>query len=333
MVHVPGSVSPRLDDRRPRPAFVSRLPMASRWYRHFLPLFPAAVEQFDLDGFDLVISTSHCAVKSSVHPGRARHLCYCFTPMRYAWDQFDVYFGRGRLGVLSALARPALAHLGRWDAATAHRPDRYVAISQYVARRIARYYNRRSAVVYPPVDTAFFRPGEPGSRAYCLVVSALVPYKRLEVAVDACRMAGVPLKVVGSGPELDRLARSAGPHVEFTGWLPDAEVRTLYQQARAVLLPGEEDFGIVPVEAMACGTPVIALAAGGALETVVDMVTGRLVASPEAEAFAHAISGLPALDPAGIAAHAQRFSADRFAAAFLGIAEDVLTAQGADARW
>jgi hypothetical protein len=150
-----------------------------------LPLFPAAVEQFDLDGFDLVISTSHCAVKSALAPGRARHLCYCFTPMRYAWDQFDAYFGPERLGALSDVMRPVMRHLARWDASTAHRPDRYVAISQYVARRIARYYNRRSAVVYPPVDTGFFTPGDAGDRSYGLVVSALVPYKRVDLAIGA----------------------------------------------------------------------------------------------------------------------------------------------------
>ena len=333
MVHVPGSVSQRLEARRPRSAFVSRLPMARQAYRHFLPLFPAAVEQFDLDGFDLVVSTSHCAVKSAVHPGRARHLCYCFTPMRYAWDQFDAYFGPERLGPASRVMRPVMAHLGRWDAQTAHRPDRYVAISQYVARRIARYYNRRSAVVYPPVDTAFFTPGDQGRGDYALVVSALVPYKRVEVAIEACRLAGLPLKVVGTGPDLAALAGRAGSDVTFLGWTSDEDVRALYRQARAVLLPGEEDFGIVPVEAMACGTPVVALAAGGALETVIDGVTGRLVPSPEPAAFAEALAGLPLFDAHVLRAHAERFSSDRFAASFLAAAEDLVTAPEADARW
>jgi glycosyltransferase involved in cell wall biosynthesis len=333
LVHVPGTVSERIEHRRPARAFVSRLPLAAKAYRHFLPLLPTAVEQFDLDGYDLVISTSHCVAKSAVHAGRARHLCYCFTPMRYAWDQFGAYFGPDRLGPLSRAMRPVLAHLGRWDAATSHRPDRYVAISQYVARRIARYYNRRSAVIYPPVDTAFFTPGEPCSRTFALVVSALVPYKRLEVAIDACRLAGWPLKIVGTGPELAALAGRAGGEVAFLGRVSDEDVRALYRQARAVLLPGEEDFGIVPVEAMACGTPVVALAAGGALETVVDGTTGRLVPSPEAAAFADALAGLPAFDAMELRAHAERFSSDRFAAAFLGAAEDLLMAPGTDARW
>jgi glycosyltransferase involved in cell wall biosynthesis len=183
------------------------------------------------------------------------------------------------------------------------------------------------------VDTAFFTPGDPDGRRYCLVVSALVPYKRLDLAIDACRQAGLPLKIVGTGPDLASLRARAGPDVEFLGWAPDEDVRTLYRQARVVLLPGEEDFGIVPVEAMACGTPVLALAAGGALETVIDGTTGRLVPSPDAAAFAEALAGLPAFDEDVLRAHAERFSSDRFATAFLGAAEDLLTASGASARW
>lgn len=333
MVHVRGSVSARIERQTRGRAFVSRLPGAARWYRHFLPLFPTAVEQFDLDDYDLVISTSHCAVKSAVAPGRARHLCYCFTPMRYAWDQFEAYFGAQRLGHLSHLLRPVLARLAAWDASTSHRPDRYVAISQYVARRIRRYYNRRSVVVFPPVDTGFFHPGDEGPRRGCLVVSALVPYKRVEVAIEACRLAGERLAIVGTGPELGHLQAQANGAVEFLGWRTDEEIRTLYRQARAVLLPGEEDFGIVPVEAMACGTPVVALAAGGALETVVDGVTGLLVATPDAGLFAEAIRSLPDLSVDGLRAQAERFGPDRFSAALLGIAADLLTCQGPDARW
>jgi glycosyltransferase involved in cell wall biosynthesis len=253
--------------------------------------------------------------------------------MRYAWDQFDAYFGPARLGVLSRLARPVLGRLAAWDAATAHRPHRYVAISQYVARRIGRYYNRRSTVVFPPVDTRFYCPGPSARRRGCLVVSALVPYKRVEVAIEACQQAGEPLTVVGTGPELDRLRALAGESVEFLGWQSDEDVRALYRGARAVLLPGEEDFGIVPVEAMACGTPVIALAAGGALETVVDGVSGRLVPAPDPAAFADAIRTLPELPPGPIRAHAERFSEDRFVAEFLVIAGEVLTAGEPDPRW
>lgn len=333
LVHVRGSVSARIEARVRGRALVSAVPGAARWYRHLLPTFPLAVEQFDLDGYDLVVSTSHCAAKSCVAPGRARHLCYCFTPMRYAWDQFEAYFGPARLGRLSHLLRPVLRHLAAWDASTAYRPHRYLAISQYVARRIGRYYNRRSAVVFPPVDTAFFTPGDETTRGGCLVVSALVPYKRIEVAVAACQRAGEPLTVVGTGPEAERLRQLAGAGASFLGWRSNEEIRELYRRARAVLLPGEEDFGIVPVEAMACGTPVIALAAGGALETVVDGVTGRLVATAEPEAFAEAIRTLPALPEGPIRSHAEGFSHDRFAEGFVTAASELLRADGPDTRW
>src|SRR4029453_15743286 len=254
-----------------------------RLYRHYLPLFPMAIEQFDLDAYDLVLSTSHCAAKSVVVPGRSRHLCYCLTPMRYAWDQFDAYFGPERIGRAgSALMRPVMAAMARWDRATEGRVHRYLAISQYVARRISLYYNRRSTIVYPPVETTFYTPcPDAPPPAGFLVVSALVPYKRVDLAIAAARRARVPLTVVGDGPERARLEASAGSDVRFLGWCTNEEIRDLYRSTVAALLPGEEDFGIVPLEAQACGRPVIALRCGGALETVIDGETGILVEAGE----------------------------------------------------
>jgi glycosyltransferase involved in cell wall biosynthesis len=335
MIHVPGSVSPAIERHRIHSAFTNRLPTPARFYRHYLPLFPIAAESFDLDGYDLVISTSHCAVKSAIAPARARHLCYCHSPMRYAWDQFDAYFGPARLGRASALARPILGALARWDAATSDRPHRYLANSQYVAERIRRYYNRRSAVLHPPVDTTFFRPDPNPPDAAYLVVSALVPYKRLDVAIHACRMAGRLLRVVGNGPELARLEREAGAGVKFLGSLPDEAVREQYQRARAVILPGVEDFGIVPVEAQACGRPAVALALGGARETVVDGKTGVLVDQATPEAFAEGIARLERLEiePEVVRAHAEQFSRDRFAARFAAHVDDLLTAPEEHSRW
>lgn len=316
MLHVKGSVSPALEHLRPRTSFVQAMPGLARFYRYALPLFPLAVEQFDLRNFDLVVSTSHCATKSVIAPPQVPHVCYCFTPMRYAWDQFDAYFGEARLGFRSRLARIALSRLAAWDLGTADRPNRYVAISQYVANRISRYYNRRSVVVYPPVDTTFYHPDGSAPDPFFLVVSALVPYKRIEVAIDACRQVGVPLKVIGKGPERARLERLAGPGTEFLGPLPDAEVRGWYRRAAAVLLPGEEDFGIVPVEAQACGRPVVALGKGGAVETVIDGVTGVLVEEATAEAFAEGLRAVRrlAIDPRAVRAHAERFARERFQA-------------------
>jgi glycosyltransferase involved in cell wall biosynthesis len=341
LLHVPGAVSGRITDRLLHTSFVQHLPRAARWYRHYLPLFPAAVEAFDLDSFDLVISSSHCAVKSVVAPGRARHLCYCHSPMRYAWDQFDAYFGADRLGPASRLARAALRPLARWDAATSGRPDRYVANSQYVARRIGRYYNRSAAVVAPPVDTVFYTPAAGGPEPYLLVVSALVPYKRLDIAIHAARRAGLPLKIAGEGTDRARLEALAGPEVEFLGRATDENVRELYRGATAVLLPGEEDFGIVPVEAQACGRPVIALARGGALETVVDGETGVLVDSSDPDAWAEAMRRVRdgvatgrAFDPVRIRSHAEQFSRERFLTAMAAEIDALVDAPEAEVtRW
>ena len=330
LVHVRGSVSPAIERLHPHTSFVQHLPFVKRLYRLYLPLFPTAVEQFDFDRFDLIVSTSHCSVKSIVRPGRARHVCYCLTPMRYAWDQFDAYFGPERLGRGGrAVMRHMMAALARWDRDTASRADRYVAISHYVAGRIRRYYNRDATVVYPPVDTEFFSPAPSASSApsitsgsrYALVVSALVPYKRVALAIEACRLAHVPLKIAGDGPERLRLERAAGDRaagspVTFLGRRSDEEVRDLYRGAAVVLLPGEEDFGIVPVEAQACGRPVVALGRGGALETIVANETGFLVDDPSAPAFADAIARAmdhdAPFDTTAIRRHAERFSRERF---------------------
>lgn len=315
LVHVPGSVSPTIEARRIRTSFVQRLPMRARLYRHYLPLFPMAIEGFDLDDADLVVSTSHCAAKSVVPTGRAVHVCYCHSPMRYAWDQFEAYFGRDRIGpVAAAAARPVLAWLARWDRATAGRVTHFVANSQFVAGRIARYYNRPASVLHPPVDTRFFTPASGSSEPYFLVVSALVPYKRLDVALRAATRLGVRLKVVGTGPDLARLQAQAGPLVEFAGALPPEQLREAYRNALALVLPAEEDFGIAPVESMACGRPVVALGRGGATETVVDGVTGLLVDDHTDAAFADTMDRIrrTSFDPDALVRHADRFSTARF---------------------
>ncbi|MFN8057841.1 MAG: glycosyltransferase [Vicinamibacterales bacterium] len=324
MVHVSGSVSAQIERRPIHDSALRYVPGLGRVYRHLLPAFPTIVEQFDLDEYDLVVSTSHCAVKSVVVPGRTLHVSYCFTPMRYAWDQFDAYFGAERLGVFSRFARLALGGLADWDRRTSRRPNRYVAISQYVARRIAMYYNRSAVVVYPPVDTQFYCPADRKVDDYFLIVSALVPYKRVDLAIEACKRLGARLRVIGQGPELARLQRLAGPETSFLGHCPDDEVREQYRAARAVLLPGEEDFGMVPVEAQACGRPVVALGRGGALETVVPGQTGVLVEEPTAEAFADGLRRASelAVDAAVIRAHAEQFSKLAFLERMSGLLAD-----------
>ena len=330
LVHVRGSVSPLIEARPIRTSIIQYLPRPSRLYRHYLPLFPTAIELFDLDDADIIVSTSHCAAKSVVPTGRAVHVCYCHSPMRYAWDQFDAYFGVERVGrVANAVARPVLAWLARWDRVTASRVDRFLANSHYVAGRIDRYYNRQATVLYPPVDTQFFTPDNSPPATYFLVVSALVPYKRLEVAIDAAKRLGAPLKIVGAGPDRERLRARAGQHVEFLGQVDDDTLRDVYRHAQAVLLPGEEDFGIVPVEAMACGRPVIALARGGATETVIDGATGLLVehATPESFADAMAESTRVTWDSTAIRAHAERFSREQFESSLEAILAETLAAE------
>jgi glycosyltransferase involved in cell wall biosynthesis len=338
LVHLPGTTSPVIERRTVTRSIIQWLPFAGQLYRQYLPLFPIAVEQFDLDDYDLVISTSHCAAKSVVVTGRARHLCYCLTPMRYAWDQFDAYFGRDRVGALGhRILRPVLAGLARWDRATEGRVHRYLAISQYVARRIALYYNRESTLVYPPVDTEFYTP-DPAApvqhQPRFLVVSALVPYKRVDLAMMAARQAGVGLTVVGNGPERANLERLAGDGIELLGWLPDEEIRGLYRSTIATILPGEEDFGIVPVEAQACGRPVVALGRGGALDTVIDGETGVLFGDTTVASLAAGLARAAAIawDAPRIRRHAERFSRSRFVTAIQDTVEDTLRAP-AGTRW
>jgi glycosyltransferase involved in cell wall biosynthesis len=314
LVRVPGATDPIIERRRVRTSVIQYLPLAGRLYRHYLPLFPTAIEQFDLDEYDLVLSTSHCAAKSVVVPGHTRHLCYCLTPMRYAWDQFDAYFGPERVGAtMHHVMRPVMAAMARWDRATEARVHRYLAISQYVARRIALYYNRQSSIVYPPVETTFYTP-EPGRRPQgLLVVSALVPYKRVDLAIDAARRAKLPLTIVGDGPEREALQALGGDGIDFRGWCTNDEIRDLYRSSIATILPGEEDFGIVPLEAQACGRPVVALGRGGACETVVQGETGVLV-EPGVEALADGLLQAAAAtwDAVKIRRHAEAFSRARF---------------------
>ena len=336
LFHLRGTVSKAIERRRIITSFVQHLPLADRHYRKYLPLFPAAIERFRFEAYDLVISSSHCVAKSVITPPRVRHLCYCHSPMRYAWDQFDAYFGPARVGPFASrwIYRPILSRLSRWDARTAQRPNRFLSNSQYVAGRIGRYYNRESTIVYPPVDTVFYHPATAPRASHFLVVSALVPYKRIELALAASRRVGARLRIVGDGPDRRHLEEIADGGVRFLGRLTDSQIRDEYRAATAVLLPGEEDFGIVPVEAQACGTPVVALGRGGALETVDDGETGVLFAEPTVDALAAALERVAAMrfDRDHVRRQAERFSRDRHVAA-MRLAIDEVLSSPTGTRW
>ena len=327
LFHVPGSVSPGIERFPIRPSFLNRLPFAACHYRQYLPLFASAVESFDLSGFGLVVSSSHCVAKGAIAPAGSPHLCYCHTPVRYAYDQFDTYFPRGRTR-LRGLKRIAVARLRDWDQRTADRPSRYLANSSAVARRIRRHYGREARVCHPPVDVEFFTPA-PGPRGeYLLSVGALVPYKRYEDAIEAARMLGRRLVLVGKGPEEAALrARAAGTVDIRTNLTPD-QLRQLYRECAMFLQPGEEDFGISSVEALACGAPVVALARGGVLDVVVHGETGILYDEEAPEALADAIRAAcrTRFDYTRMPESAQRFAPARFLGEFRTEIEELLRA-------
>jgi len=269
LLHVRGSVSEMIERRRIHTSAIQSLPFAKRRYRHYLPFFPWAIERFKLDGFDLILSGSHCVAKGVKVPPGALHIAYIYTPMRYIWDLQDAYVGPGRMGPLSrALLRAVAGRLRRWDLEANDRVDHFAAISRHVAGRIWRHYGREAEVIYPPVQTARFRIAV-RTDDYYLLAGAFAPYKRLDLAVAALSRLGRRVVVVGDGQEGRRLRRMAGPTIEFLGWRPDDEVEALLARCRALVFPGEEDFGILPVEAMACGRPVIAYGKGGITETVI----------------------------------------------------------------
>lgn len=270
LVHRPGSCSETIEKRVIRTSFLQDIPFAPEHYRKFLPLFPRAVESFDLSGFDLILSSSHCAAKGVRRTARQRHVTYCYSPMRYMWDLYDDYFGRGRAGLLTRIgARAFRPYLRRWDRRSSARVDRFVAISRFVAERIERIYGQPSDVIYPPVETGRFRIGQPED--FFLTVSAFAPYKRVDLAIEAFRRMGRRLVVIGGGQDEERLKKMAGPNIEFLGRQPDAVIADYYARARAFIFPGIEDFGITPLESQAAGRPVIAFRLGGAAETVVPL--------------------------------------------------------------
>lgn len=298
-----------------RPSFLQKIPGATRHYQKLLPLMPLAFEQFDLSGYDLVLSSSHACAKGVVTRPETVHVCYTHTPMRYAWDLYHSY-----QATVSPLLRPLsaalLSYLRQWDVLAANRVDHFVANSKEVARRINKHYRRHAQVIAPPIDVERFHP-LPSSQVgdHLLVVSRLVPYKRVDLAVQAANRTGQPLRIVGDGPLYSELRAMAKPNVQFLGHLNDEAVARELAQCRALLFGAFEDFGIVPLEAQAAGRPVVAYGAGGALETVVDGITGAFFAEQTVDSMVGAIERLERIDfePATIRRHAESFAFEAFA--------------------
>jgi len=316
LFHFPGSVSPAIESHPIHTSFLQRAPGIRRSYRRYLPLFPVAIEELDLTAYDLIISSSHCVAKGVIPSPDAFHICYCHTPMRYAWDQEHAYFPR-RTGAGARLRSLALSALRTWDVSSATRVNLFVANSSFVARRIRSYYGRDAEVLHPPADVEYFTPATAKEKDadYCLMVSALAPYKRVDLAMAACDRLGLELRIVGDGPERERLEELAGPRTHFLGHVEPRRLRELYRGAAVFLQPGVEDFGIASVEALACATPVVAVAKGGILDIVEDGRHGVLYPDWGGPAdLAEAIDKARQIDFNGLdlRSRAETFSAGRF---------------------
>jgi glycosyltransferase involved in cell wall biosynthesis len=324
-------VSPPIAQTHIIPSFLQNLPGAVKHYRHYLPLMPLAIRSFRLAGYDLVLSSSHAVAKGVRIAGDTPHLCYLYTPMRYMWDGFADYFGPGRARWPVRVAARGLRPLMRaWDARTARGVHRFLAISRAVQGRIRRHYGRESTVIYPPVSLERFGPPV-GRGDFYLMVGAFAPNKRVDDAILAFNRLARPLVIVGAGQDEARCRALAGPTVTFLGERDDREIADLYRRARAFVFPGEDDFGITPVEAQASGTPVIALAAGGALETVTD-ATGLLYSPAGPDALAEAVTRFEVrrehFRPEACVANAQRFGRERFKREIAAAIEETLAEYG-----
>jgi glycosyltransferase involved in cell wall biosynthesis len=313
-VYVPEMVSDRIRQHRITPTFINSLPRAARMYKAYLPLMPLALEQLDLRGYDLIISSESGPAKGIIAPSDAIHVCYCHTPMRYIWNMYHDY--RQSAGLVARNMMPLLTHyLRMWDVTSAARVDSFVANSATVAGRIHRYYGAPSVVIHPPVDTDAFSLAAPSELGdYFLMVGELVSYKRPDLAVRAFNDMKLKLVVIGGGEMLDEIRRLAGPTVKVLGSQPFDVLKQHYSRCRALIFPGEEDFGMVPVEAMASGRPVVAYGRGGAIETVAKGLSGVFFEKQTVEDISAAVRSLGdiEIDPEKIAAHARRFGRDQF---------------------
>lgn len=320
-------LSAMLAARRIETSFINRMPWAKEKYQSYLPFMPLALEQLDLRNYDLVISSESGPAKGVLTESGTCHVCYCHTPMRYLWDMYPEYV-RQVPGLLRPLARLIMHYLRLWDVASANRVDHFIANSKFIAGRINKHYRRQAEVIYPPVDIDQFQVS-PDNSGFYLMVGQVIPYKKADLAVDAFKQIDGQLVVIGEGSMLTDLKRRASSNVTFLGRQDWSVIVDHYARCRALLFPGIEDFGIVPVEAMASGKPVIAFGAGGALETVIDGLTGVYFHEQTVAGLIDAVHRFESLeesfDPAQIRAHAEQFSASQFRARITSFVQDALT--------
>ncbi|MEM7175040.1 MAG: glycosyltransferase family 4 protein [Chlamydiota bacterium] len=307
-----------LENQPIKASFIQKLPFATKHYQRYLPLFPLAIEQFDLTDYDLIISSSHSVAKGVLTHSEQWHICYCHTPMRYAWDLYHSYLTQFRLkrGFKAAVAKFFLHYLRGWDYQSASRVDAYIANSRYIAKRIEKTYRRKAAVIYPPVATHFFTLGQKKDSFY-ITASRLVPYKKIDLIVTAfATMKDKKLVVIGDGPELKKIRSKATKNIELLGYQENSVLKDYLQRAKAFIFAAIEDFGILPVEAQACGTPVIAYGKGGCLETVIEGKTGLFFRDQTVLSLRAAVEKFEQLQdqfsPAHIRAHAETFGETRF---------------------
>ncbi len=322
----PENISEKIKRHKIETSYIQNLPLRKSHYRHYLPFFPTAVERFDFDDFDIVISTSHCVAKGAIAGKDRLHICYCHSPMRYVWDRFDDYFPRSEINIFKYNFIKMIARrLRKWDVKTVDRVDLFVANSGFVKWRIGKYYKRPAAVIHPPVDTEFYTPGPSDKSEYFIVAGALVPYKKTEIIIEAFRNRDERLIITGDGPDFKKLVRTAPDNVEFTGWLDRGKLREYYRGCKALIFAGVEDFGIVPVEVMACGKPVIAFNKGGLVDTVIGPTTENYrdhkgfksglfftEQTPLSVRLALDIFATMEFDSDSIARHVQKFSKNSF---------------------
>jgi glycosyltransferase involved in cell wall biosynthesis len=314
-IYDPQRVDPAFQKIDIRTSFMQKFPLVTRYHQPYLPFYPFAMESLDVRGYDLVLSSSSAFGKGVITKPETMHICYCHTPMRWCWN-YDEYVEREQLGKIARLMLPFLiTGLRTWDQTSSMRVDYFIANSPIVAERIHKYYRREAVIIPPPVDAQRF-PFDPDTQPeeYFLIVSRLIPYKRIDLAIEACNRLHLPLVIIGSGRDEQRLKKMAGPTIRFMGRLSDEEVIHYYTHCRAFLFPGEEDFGITPLEAQAAGRPVIAYSAGGALASVVDGITGAFFHKQTAESLAEILAAFDerAYDPQTIRNHALEFDLPRF---------------------